>query len=59
MRSGAHLRLFRILPARPPIYLAGTHERIGIVLGVPSIYELFDEKYYTDLPGGVLDFGTP
>jgi hypothetical protein len=32
-----------------------THERIGIVLGVPSIFELFDEKYYTDLPGGILE----
>jgi hypothetical protein len=32
-----------------------THERIGIVLGVPSIYELFDEKYYTQLPGGILE----
>src|SRR6266496_1225859 len=32
-----------------------TRERIGIVLGVPSVYELFDEKYYTDLPGGILE----
>src|SRR5439155_25256852 len=32
-----------------------TRERIGIVLGVSSIYELFDEKYYTDLPGGILE----
>jgi hypothetical protein len=32
-----------------------TRERIGIVLGVPSIYELFDEKYYTQLPGGILE----
>jgi hypothetical protein len=32
-----------------------TRERIGIVLGVPSIYELFDEKYYTELPGGILE----
>jgi hypothetical protein len=32
-----------------------THERIAIVLGVPSIYELFDEKYYTELPGGTLE----
>jgi hypothetical protein len=32
-----------------------THERIGIVLGVPSLYELFDEKYYTQLPGGILE----
>jgi hypothetical protein len=32
-----------------------THERIGIVMGVPSVYELFDEKYYTELPGGILE----
>ncbi|PYK67084.1 MAG: nicotinate-nucleotide adenylyltransferase, partial [Verrucomicrobia bacterium] len=32
-----------------------TRERIGIVLGVPSIFELFDEKYYTQLPGGILE----
>jgi len=32
-----------------------TRERIGIVLGVPSIYELFDEKYYAELPGGILE----
>src|SRR5258708_4439407 len=37
-------------------YLAWrTRERIAIVLGVPSIYELFDEKYYTQLPGGILE----
>jgi hypothetical protein len=37
-------------------YLAWrTHERIGIVMGVPSVYELFDEKYYADLPGGILE----
>ena len=34
-------------------YLAfRTKERIGIVMGVPSLLELFDEKYYTQLPGG-------
>jgi len=32
-----------------------TRERIGIVLGVPSVFELFDEKYYTRLPGGILE----
>jgi hypothetical protein len=32
-----------------------TRERIGIVMGVPSVYELFDEKYYVDLPGGILE----
>jgi hypothetical protein len=37
-------------------YLAlRTKERIGIVMGVPSVYELFDEKYYTQLPGGTLE----
>ncbi|MCE2960792.1 MAG: TonB-dependent receptor [Akkermansiaceae bacterium] len=32
-----------------------TKERIGIVMGVPSLIELFDEKYYTALPGGILE----
>ena len=32
-----------------------TRERIGIVMGVPSIFELFDEKYYRELPGGILE----
>src|SRR6201988_318790 len=32
-----------------------TRERIAIVLGVPSLYELFEEKYYTQLPGGILE----
>jgi hypothetical protein len=32
-----------------------TRERIGIVMGVPSVYELFDDKYYADLPGGILE----
>jgi hypothetical protein len=32
-----------------------TKERIGIVMGVPSLSELFDEKYYTSLPGGILE----
>jgi hypothetical protein len=32
-----------------------TKERIGIVMGVPSLVELFDEKYYTSLPGGILE----
>ena len=32
-----------------------TRERVAIVLGVPSLYELFDEKYYTQLPGGILE----
>jgi hypothetical protein len=32
-----------------------TTERIGFVMGVPSLIELFDEKYYVDLPGGILE----
>jgi hypothetical protein len=37
-------------------YLAWrTKERIGIVMGVPSLIELFDDKYYTQLPGGILE----
>ena len=32
-----------------------TKERIGIVMGVPSLVELFQEKYYTQLPGGILE----
>src|SRR6204780_281774 len=37
-------------------YLAlRTTEHIGIVMGVPSLIELFDEKYYAQLPGGILE----
>jgi hypothetical protein len=37
-------------------YLAQrTNERIGMVMGVPSLLELFDETYYTKLPGGILE----
>jgi hypothetical protein len=32
-----------------------TRERIGLVLGVPTLLELFNEKYYTQLPGGILE----
>jgi hypothetical protein len=32
-----------------------TRERIRIVVGVPSVYKLFDRKYYPDLPGGILE----
>ena len=32
-----------------------TKERVGIVMGLPSLVELFDEKYYVDLPGGILE----
>lgn len=32
-----------------------TKKMIGIVMGVPTLRELFDEKYYTDLEGGILE----
>jgi hypothetical protein len=32
-----------------------TQKGIGIVLGVPSLKEIFDEKFYTDLEGGLLE----
>ena len=37
-------------------YLAWrTKEHVGIVMGAASLIELFDEKYYTQLPGGILE----
>ncbi len=37
-------------------YLSGyTKKMIGIAMGVPSLRELFEEKYYTDLEGGILE----
>src|SRR5882724_5772114 len=37
-------------------YLATyTDGLIGLAVGMPSIREIADEKYYTDLPGGVLE----
>ncbi len=32
-----------------------TQEKIGIALGVPSMKEIFDEQFYTDLEGGLLE----
>ena len=32
-----------------------TKKNIGIVMGVPSLREIFDEKYYGDLEGGILE----
>ena len=32
-----------------------TSERIGIVMGIPSLVDLFDERYYARLPGGILE----
>ena len=37
-------------------YLAASTDRmIGIALGLPSLREIAHEKYYTDLPGGVIE----
>src|SRR5712691_7814531 len=32
-----------------------TNRMIGLVLGVPSLMEIFDEKYYLNLEGGILE----
>ena len=32
-----------------------TTRAIGLVMGVPSLLEIFDEKYYTSLEGGILE----
>ncbi|HKX60256.1 MAG TPA: TonB-dependent receptor [Verrucomicrobiae bacterium] len=32
-----------------------TKKLIGIVMGVPTLKEIFDEKYYQDLEGGILE----
>lgn len=32
-----------------------TKKMIGIAMGVPSLREIFDEKYYTNLSGGILE----
>jgi hypothetical protein len=32
-----------------------TQTSIAMVMGVPTLNEVFDEKYYADLPGGILE----
>jgi hypothetical protein len=39
----------------PRISFRYTRHKIGIVLGVPTLREVFDEKFYTDLDGGILE----
>ena len=42
--------------SRLATYLAArTRERIGIVMGVPSLLDLFDEDNHTQLQGGILE----
>jgi len=37
-------------------YLArNCRRRIGIAMGIPTLVEIFNEKYYTDLEGGILE----
>ncbi|HEY2388458.1 MAG TPA: TonB-dependent receptor [Candidatus Binatia bacterium] len=45
------VRYFRLVE-----YLARyTQNRIGIAVGIPSIQQIADEKFYEDLPGGALE----
>jgi len=30
-------------------------KRIGLILGIPALAQVFEEKYYTDLEGGILE----
>lgn len=32
-----------------------TKSRIGLIMGVPNLIEIFNEKYYRDLSGGILE----
>jgi hypothetical protein len=32
-----------------------TKKMIGITMGIPTLKDIFDEKYYTDLEGGILE----
>jgi len=32
-----------------------THERVVMVLGIPTLQQLFDQEYYRDMEGGVLE----
>jgi hypothetical protein len=32
-----------------------TKQKIGIVMGIPSLLDIFDQKYYSDLEGGILE----
>lgn len=36
-------------------YSEFTKERIGLAMGVQSLIQIFDEKYYRDLSGGILE----
>jgi hypothetical protein len=37
-------------------YFSGyTKKRMGLIMGIPSLQEIFEEKYYRDLNGGILE----
>jgi len=37
-------------------YFSGfTKKRLGLIMGIPSLQEIFEEKYYRDLNGGILE----
>lgn len=36
-------------------FFRNTKQLIGVAMGVPTLRELFEEKYYTDLDGGILE----
>jgi len=38
-----------------PYFFRYIKEMIGLVMGVPTLRELFDERYYSDLAGGILE----
>ncbi len=39
----------------PPFLRRYTQERIVFILGLPNLREIFDARYYADLPGGLLE----
>ena len=45
-----YLRYHRLVPFLRRL----TNKRIGFAMGLRNIRELFDEKFYTDTPGGIL-----
>src|SRR6478672_8687613 len=55
-RTDVDRRDFLARAARLAAYIAArTSERIGIVMGVPSLIDLFDERNHAQLPGGILE----
>ena len=54
-QDGAHLRLLRVLPPGRATSAKYTKKPIGITMGASSLRDLFDEKYYDELEGGILE----